>query len=231
MTQPIVIHDTPILLIGGGPISRADFAVASALTGPVVAVDGGAVWAHDHGIPIDALIGDMDSITPQVLDQIPSHLCHPIAEQDSTDFDKALRHVQAPLVIAIGFSGGRIDHQMAVFHSLLAHPNRPCLILGGEDLTFLAPPDLTLGLEPGTRVSLFPLGPVQGHSTGLRWPIGGLAFDPLTRIGTSNAALGPVHLTVDRPHMLCVLPRAFIQPVARALATLGDGSRWPARAG
>ena len=230
MTPPIISHSAPVLLIGGGPVSKADMVLARTLTSKVVAVDGGALWAHQNDMAIDALVGDMDSVTPDILAGIPSHLCHPVEEQTTTDFDKALRHVSAPLIIAIGFSGGRMDHQLAVLHSLLVHPDRACLVLGEEDLAFLAPKALTLPLDPGTRVSLFPMGPVAGTSTGLRWPIDGLTFDPVQRIGTSNAALGEITLRMEAPQMLCLLPRAFIQPVAQALAQMPPALRWSARA-
>ena len=49
---------------------------------------------------------------------------HRIAEQETTDFDKVLRSVAAPLAIAVGFSGGRLDHELAVLNCLLTRPDR-----------------------------------------------------------------------------------------------------------
>ena len=38
-----------------------------------------------------------------------------LVDQDTTDFDKALRHIKAPVVIGAGFSGARTDHALAAF--------------------------------------------------------------------------------------------------------------------
>jgi len=72
------------------------------------------------------------------------------------------------------------------------------------------------------------MGAVEGRSEGLRWPIGGLNFAPDGRIGTSNAALGPVSLTLTAPKMLVILPEATLETVARRL--IATPARWPDRA-
>jgi thiamine pyrophosphokinase len=40
--------------------------------------------------PPEAVIGDFDSIRPAARTALPPDRLHPIAEQDTTDFDKAL---------------------------------------------------------------------------------------------------------------------------------------------
>jgi thiamine pyrophosphokinase len=102
-------------------------------------------------------------------------------------------------------------------NALVKHAAQAVVLVGGDDLCFLCPPELALDLAPGTRVSLFPMGPVQGASEGLRWPIAGLAFSPDARIGTSNLALGPVRLAFDAPRMLLILPEALLGQVALRL--------------
>jgi thiamine pyrophosphokinase len=71
------------------------------------------------------------------------------------------------------------------------------------------------------------MGPVTGRSEGLRWPIDGIAFHPAGRLGTSNAAVGPVTLEFDSPEMLLILPRAELGRLSRALPA---AARWPAPA-
>ena len=88
--------------------------------------------------------------------------------------------------------------------------DRPCLLVGPESLCCHAPPSLTLDLAPGTLVSLFPLARVRVGSRGLRWPTDALTLDPLTRIGTSNEATGPVTLRPSAPGLLVILPRAAL---------------------
>ncbi|MEP2029113.1 MAG: thiamine diphosphokinase [Paracoccaceae bacterium] len=210
MIDEIVQHTDIVTMVGGGPAKTEDLLNVLAYSPFLVAADGGAVLADRAGLVPDAVIGDFDSIPKQLLDKLPQDCLHRIAEQDSTDFEKALSNVAAPLVLAVGFTGARTDHQLAVFHTLVLHPNRPCIVIGAQDVVCLAPPVLSLDLVVGDTVSLFPMGPVSGHSEGLRWPIDGLNFSPDQKIGTSNEATGPVRLRFDAPKMLLVLPRHAI---------------------
>jgi len=197
----------------------------------IVAADGGAQALLEAGRVPEAVIGDMDSITPAARAAFAG-LLYPIAEQETTDFDKALRHVAAPLVLAIGVTGGRFDHELAVMHVLVRLPERPCVVIGPESLVFVCPPALSLDLPVGSVLSLFPMGRVRVVSQGLRWPTAGLDFAPDRRIGTSNEVAGPVVLSADAPAMLVILPREALAAVVRAFVPSVRGpARWPARAG
>ncbi|MGB7243755.1 MAG: thiamine diphosphokinase [Sulfitobacter sp.] len=219
----------PITLIGGGAGTIADVQDAQAVAPICVAADGGAVLAARAGAKLVAIIGDFDSVPLDVLAQIPANRQHHIAEQMSTDFDKALRHIHAPVVVAVGFSGARVDHQLGCFHTLTYHPHKPCVILAESEVIFLCPKKMTLPTVAGDIVSLFPMAAVTGRSVGLKWPIDGLAFDPLTRVGTSNQAMGPVTLELDGPQMLCIAPRRIMPQVVQLLSTLPAPARWPVR--
>ncbi len=228
MKRRIVYHDGPVLLVGGG--ACPDPVLKSALTKAdcIVAADSGAGRVLALGRMPDAVIGDLDSLAPEDLARLPAERVHHIAEQDSTDFDKALRHIEAPLVLGYGFLGARLDHQLAAMTVLALRPERRCILVGDEDVAFICPPRLALDLAHGTRVSLYPLGPVTGRSDGLVWPLDGLVFAPDGRIGTSNAATGPVRLDMDGPSMLLILPVACLDGVMAALAEAD--ATWPARA-
>jgi len=215
-----------VTLLGGGALGAGDLAAALAVAPRLVAADGGAMAALDAGLMPEAVYGDMDSLTPDARARIAPDRIHEIPEQDSTDFDKALRHVHAPIIVAAGFTGHRVDHELAVYHVLFARRDLRCIVLGARDLVVHAPPELTLELPAGTRVSLFPLDLVTGRSAGLEWLIDGLAFHPRSRIGTSNRSTGaPVRLAFDAPGMLLILPRAALAQVAAAVAGASLWSR------
>lgn len=219
----IVDVNEPVTLIGGAAVTRARISRAMALAPHVVAADGGADVALAHDVIPRATIGDFDSLGDEARRRLPSDSLFPIAEQDSTDFDKCLRSIAAPLVIGIGFSGDRLDHQLAAYNTLVRNPGRRCLLLGREELVFLAPPSLVLPLAAETAVSLFPLGAVEGVSDGLKWPIGGLNFAPDGRVGTSNISTGTVHLTLTAPKMLVILPQDTLEITVRALLSAPSG--------
>ena len=227
-SKAILSSSSPVAFLGGGHASARDLADALTICGKLVAVDGGLVAAQAAGRMPDAVIGDMDSAPPEALAQVPRKRQHRVSEQQSTDFDKALRNVDAPIVVGVGFCGGRMDHQLATFHTLLVHANRPCVLIGAHEVVVLAPPQITLDMVAGEVVSLFPLLAVQGRSTGLEWEIDGLAFDPAQFIGTSNRALGSVRLEMDAPGMLLILPKIYLRPLVAHFEQ--GGARWPVRA-
>jgi len=223
----VIVHESePVTLIGGAEVTDERIGRAMALAPHLVAADGGADAALAHGVVPGAVIGDFDSLSDAARRRLPASALHPIIEQDSTDFDKCLRSIRAPLVIGIGFSGNRLDHQLAAYNTLVRHADRRCLLLGAEELVFLAPPSVALGLAAGTTVSLFPMGAVEGVSDGLKWPVGGLNFAPDGRVGTSNEATGAMQLSVTAPKMLVILPERTLEVVVAAL--LNTPARWPA---
>lgn len=219
----------PVTLVGGGPVEEAQLVAALALAPEAVAADGGGDVALPGNARFRAVIGDMDSIADPGRLRAAGVPLHPVPEQESTDLEKCLSAVEAPLFVGLGFLGGRIDHHLAAMNALVKYAGVPVVLVGGEDLCFLCPPRFEIELAAGTRVSLFPMGPVRGASQGLRWPVDGLAFDPLRRIGTSNAATGgPVRLGFDAPRMLVVLPAELLAPVVARLRG-ASGVSWPTR--
>lgn len=225
----IVRSDWPIGLFGGGEIGPGDLDLALSRVRLAVAADGGAAGLIDSGRVPDAVIGDFDSLSSRHRAQVPAERLFPIREQDSTDFDKALRNIRAPVVLGVGFLGGRLDHQLAVFNAMVRWPDRPCILLGSQEVVFHAPPRVTLQIPPGDTVSLFPFRRVTGRSQGLEWPIDGLVLEPDGRVGTSNRALSDVTLTVDGPGLIVMVPRGALDQVMQAFAS-GQTGRWPARA-
>jgi thiamine pyrophosphokinase len=207
----------PVTLVGGGPIAPGALAAALAMAPEAVAADGGGDVALPGGARFRAVIGDMDSLGDPERLAAEGAALHPLAEQETTDLEKCLYSVAAPLCIGVGFLGGRLDHTLAALNAVVRHAG-PVVLIGAGDLCFRCPPELALELAAGTPVSLFPLGPARGtRSEGLRWPVEGLELDPAGRIGTSNAATGgPVRLGFDAPRVLVILPvRALGQVVAR----------------
>ena len=217
MNQGIVESCEGVTLAGGAPFGAALLRRALSHAPEIVAADGGADRLLRLGVTPRAVYGDFDSISAGAQARLQGRL-FPIAEQETTDFDKALRHIVAPFVLGVGFQGARLDHGLAVLNALTRHPDRRALILGPKEVTFLAPPELELHLTVGTRLSLFPMAPVRGESEGLRWPIDGLHFTPDGRIGTSNAVSAPlVRLRFGAPAMLVILPLRSLRAVLNGL--------------
>ena len=215
MNQVIVESLRGVTLAGGGPFGAGLLARARSHAPVIVAADGGADRLLRLNVEPEAVIGDFDSISQQAQSRLAGRL-FPIPEQETTDFDKALRSIRAPFVLGLGFAGARLDHGLAVLNALVRQADRRCLLLSPQDVTFLAPQNMALRLPVGTRLSLFPMGAVTGESEGLRWPINGLRFAPDGMIGTSNAVSAPdVSLRFDAGRMLVILPLRQLPAVLR----------------
>lgn len=224
--EPIVHAPGPATLLGGAAVAPSDLDEALVLAPILVAVDSGADTALARGLVPEAVIGDMDSISAAAAAAFADRL-HRIAEQDTTDFDKALTRVDAPVALAVGFTGGRLDHELAALHSLVLRADRPCVLIGPETIAFHAPRALEVKVPRGTLVSLFPFAPVWASSDGLRWPTEHILFAPDRRVGTSNEAAGDVSLLPSNPGMLVILPRSCLPA---AVAALARAPRWPSPA-
>ena len=231
MNQVIVDALDGITLVAAGPVSARNLQIARRRAPVVVAVDGGADRALGLGAEPVAVIGDLDSLGDAARHRLAGVL-HPISEQETTDFDKALRSIRAPFVIALGVLGGRLDHELAALSTLVAQTRRPVIALGREDVAFAAPLHLVLTLRAGDRLSLFPFARVSGQSLGLDWPIDGLDFRPDGRIGTSNCVSdGEVSLRFDGAGVLVILPRNRLDAVLDALCPEWRQGRGAHRAG
>jgi thiamine pyrophosphokinase len=218
MKLPIVQSTSGVTLAGGGPFSARDLKLALARAPLPVAADGGADRLLRFGVMPEAVIGDMDSLSAEAKARIPLSRQHLLAEQMTTDFDKALRSIEVPLVLALGFAGARMDHGLAALTTLVARAERRCILIGPKDLAFAAPPRLELQLQPGEPLSLYPLARVTGRSEGLEWPIAGLSLTPDGMIGTSNRVVARrVVLEFETRGMLVILPRRRLDAAIRAL--------------
>ena len=185
----------------------------------LVAADGGANRALDAGLRPNAVIGDLDSISDRARAAF-AEVLHHIAEQETTDFEKALSRIAAPAVIALGFTGARLDHTLAVFNVLARRMDRRVILLGPEDVAFLLPAEGRLDLPAGTRLSLMPLGPSRVETRGLRWDADGRRFDPAGHTSPSNEVVsGPVSFRAEGP-VLAILPNVHL---ADAIAAVRGG--------
>lgn len=217
MNGRIVESNVGVTVLAGGPVTGAAVRAALGRAPVLVAADGGGDRALSLGLRPRAVIGDLDSLSAAGRAALGGAV-HLVAEQETTDFDKVLRSVAAPFVLALGVLGGRVDHELAALAALLAAP-MPVVAVGARDVVFAAPSRLTLDLRAGDRLSLFPMAQVRGASRGLDWPIDGLVFAPDGRIGTSNrVGDGRVDLSFDGPGMLVILPRARLDAALDAIA-------------
>jgi thiamine pyrophosphokinase len=218
MDSPIVRSPEAVTLLGAGQVSPGNITEILRIAPFLVAADGGANVALRAGVVPDLVIGDLDSLTRAAQAAIPAARIHRVSEQETTDFEKCLTRIEAPVVLCLGFTGNRVDHALAVWNTVVRHPERGAIILSRSDVAFTVTGEVDLPLRAGTRVSLFPMARVRARSEGLHWPVDRVEFAPDGAIGTSNLATGPVRLWIDGPGMIVILPRACLGVAIAALS-------------
>lgn len=206
-----------VTLVGAGAPRRQDIVEALNIAPTLIAADGGANFCTAAGLTPEAVIGDFDSLKTDGTGRLEGARLIRIDEQETTDFEKCLTRIDAPFIVATGFTAGRLDHTMAVWSVLARRLGPPTVVLADEDIVFAASEMLDMTLPVGTRLSLFPMVPVTGRSSGLAWPIQGLTLSPVGRLGTSNRVTGPVRLEFDAPGCLVITPRAALAAALEAL--------------
>ncbi|TRD22453.1 thiamine diphosphokinase [Palleronia caenipelagi] len=219
-TPAILSSRHPVTLVGDGPVRDEEIHWSLQNAPRVVAADGGAAKLIATGVQPQHVIGDMDSLPRDLTAQLDPARLHKVDEQDSTDFQKCLSRIEAPLVIGLGFLGGRLDHTLASLTTLI-QSRTPCLLIGDGMLAFHVTQDIAMELPMGSLLSLYPLRRVTGRSEGLRWPIDGITLDPSGRVGTSNEVSGSVKLSFDNPGMIVILPDEVRDAALAALSSSG----------
>ncbi len=181
----------------------------------VLAADGGANLCLAWDWPVDAVVGDMDSIAAEARRQLEAQgvpfIVVPTAK-DETDLELALRLAlergATELVIA-GALGGRIDHTLGNL-TLLALPSLaslPACIADGDQTLWLVRDRMTIDGQPGDTLSLLPFGgDARGVSvSGVHWPLhqADLPLGPSLSISNRMAA-SQAEIVVRRGLLLAV---------------------------
>lgn len=213
----IVSNAMPLCLVGGAAATVDEINAISQWVGGFVAVDSGADILLDARLEPVVVIGDLDSLSPEARATF-AHRLHRIDEQSTTDFEKALSRIAAPAMIALGFTGGRMDHILSVLGVMLRYPEQPVILTDVHDVSFLVPAGQTVfALPQGTRVSLMPVAPATVSLAGVVWPFAQTLMQMAGFTSPSNAALGgEVTVKTDAP-ILVTLPRAHLATALKAV--------------
>ena len=160
----------------------------------VVAADGGANHLARIGVKPSAVVGDLDSLRPEVREWLGEGLLVPRPDQSSTDLDKTLAYVVdergARTVTVLGATGGRLDHALENLALLARWAGRAEIELRDESTRIVAvTAAASFAVARGSTVSLLPAGRCERVWTeGLRWPLAGAPLDLLDRTGVCNRA-------------------------------------------
>jgi thiamine pyrophosphokinase len=183
-------------IVGGGAVDPALLVELAERGVALVGADGGGDAIGDVGLVPAAIIGDLDSLTDRAGWEQRTRVIH-IPEQITTDFQKALYSTQAPVTLALGMTGKRLDHTLAALSAVLQFaPQRRLLLVDEVDVALAATGPVRFQAGMRERVSIHPLVLIRfERSAGLYYPMDGLLLEPGGLIGTSNEGTGgPVEI-------------------------------------
>lgn len=159
-----------------------------------IAADSGLAAFDAAGLAPDLIVGDMDSVPPDVLaryaQRVPQHRLNCI--KDDTDgvdaLDMAIAR-GADTITLLGALGGRLDHALANL-MLLVRAHRKgarAVILDGQVRIERVDGEAVIKDAVGDTVSLLPLGSAQGVTLqGFFYPLSGASLDVDYPLGVSN---------------------------------------------
>jgi thiamine pyrophosphokinase len=182
----------------------------------VIAADSGYDHAVESDIPVNLLVGDLDSISDSGLahalrsgvkiDEYPT-------DKDDTDLELALRAAIASgagSVAIHGGEGGRLGHLLSIALST-SHLSLAAVDVAWHTDTGIvraATPQrsVTLSADIGETITLLPVGDAHGVTTsGLRWPLTDATLDHGATRGVSNVATkDQVHIEVGEGAVLVI---------------------------
>ena len=183
----------------------------------IIAADGGAHHCQELSIIPDILIGDMDSVQPQLITYLKSLGTQLIVyprDKDQIDLELALNYAVeqgAREVLLFGLLGGRLDLSLANLMLLAKDElqNMSLVVSDGPDTAYIMHDHDSISLHgnPGDIVSLIPLTDhVTGVSTrGLRWPLQNANLALGNTISVSNEILeNSAHIKIGTGKLLLV---------------------------
>ena len=181
----------------------------------VLCADGGADTAHEYGVIPYAVIGDLDSLSPDARAEVPpERVIRVDADNTGTDVQKVL-HWAVDLGVReaklVGFTGGRTDHWLwnLSMLKLFGDAMRLCIIDDYCEVR-LVRGTVKMRAQTGQKISLTPLGgeAVGVTTRGLKFALNGEMLALGVRDGISNEVTdSPVEIRVERGDLLVVVQR------------------------
>lgn len=170
----------------------------------VIAADGGARQAHHFGKTVHTLMGDMDSLSPEELDELTRQGTdihrHPV-EKNETDLELTLIHAAekgAQHIRIFAAIGDRLDQTLGNIYLLSLPQIRELdvrIVARNQEAWLFYPGEVTIHGATGDTVSLIPIsGAAQGVRTeNMYYPLYDetLAFGPargISNVMTANQA-------------------------------------------
>jgi thiamine pyrophosphokinase len=180
-----------------------------------VAVDNGVRHTYTFNLIPHLLIGDLDSIDPDLVEILLSEkvkIQKFPTNKDETDLELALNYVIGKgfsTILLVGALGGRIDQSLANLDLLTREDLADFDIRmdDGRTAVFVIKDSVSFKTTINDTISLIPVcRPATGITTqGLAYPLTNETLYPKKTRGISNTAVAnQVSITLEEGHLLCI---------------------------
>lgn len=161
---------------------------------PILAADGAAIFLDKISLYADYVIGDMDSFdASSVKYKYAEKQLIRISDQDSNDFEKALRFALRKnyhSILIVGMQGGELEHTLNNW-SVLARYGKNLQLCTYDNLRYGIPiyKSTKFSTSPGEIISIIPQHKIKLKTNGLKWDLKGEELGFGSREGARNKAV------------------------------------------
>jgi len=194
--------NTSLIFSGGPPPNDATLNIVREITDVnlIIAADSGLHTAQKLNLKVDAVIGDLDSVSESALARASSEGTQIIRhnrDKDFTDLNSALLYAaehESQKIVVVTAGGGRLDHQFgvlaAMFNPTLAKIDVEAIWNDSQLFALQGPKRLTFSTNIGDLVGIQSFSDISKKitTTGLRWPLKGEQLTNHETRGVSNEA-------------------------------------------
>ena len=184
------------------------------IRGDVIAVDAGLKIVHQLGLTPACMIGDFDSLEPEMLEHYPEvPVIRHKAQKNETDTELALQYCLEQgyrEILICNDMQGRFDHAMGLLQNLLYIHLQGCkgCIESSNQRLFFLDNDSRIATRQQALLSLIPFGgDAEFHSSvNLAYPLENLYIPAHQSRGISNVCLSEeVQIRLKRGSVLAIL--------------------------
>ena len=144
----------------------------------IIGVDNGTAHLFDRSLIPSKVLGDLDSITPVLLEKVENlniDLNRYEPDKDKTDFEISLDIISEPKeknIFIIGGEEGEIDHLFSIFSLIINYEFSTNVTWLYMDKTIVFRNDVSIFLNKGAKFSIVPLTSLKSLTiTGAKWKV------------------------------------------------------------
>ena len=163
----------------------------------IIGVDNGTAHLFNKSLIPSKVLGDLDSITPDLLEKVKNlniDLIRYESNKDKTDFEISLDSIEKPSeknIFLIGGEEGEIDHLFSIFSLIINFEYASNITWFYMDKTIIFRNNVSISLNEGTRFSIVPITNLKSlNVTGAKWNVNKENIDAGSSRTLRNKAAG-----------------------------------------